>query len=614
MPNDDCFVLLDDAVGGRARLFQHLQASDSLPANETDRIDTLLQNGWQRGWHAVLWLPYEFGLGLHTLPPNNGTGCLKLFWFAHQHTFNSHQTEHWLQQQDDGQPTGIAHVNSDTRQTDYLAAIAAIHAAIARGDTYQINYTTRLHFEAYGAPAALYRRLRARQPVPYGVLACLPQQNNHIWTLCLSPELFLRIEASGLIRTQPMKGTAPILHDGQDRLRAEALRQDGKNRAENVMIVDLLRNDLGRIAQIGQVRVPRAFEVTAYGNVWQMTSTVEAQAQNRTRVADILRATFPCGSITGAPKRMSMAIIRQLETAARGLYTGSIGHLAPCRSGLGFSGSLNVVIRTLQLHAAHPSQQHYRGIMGVGSGIVTDSEAHAEYAECHWKSHFLTGLPPSFALLETLAVRNGCCALLQRHQQRLAQAALDLHFNAEAGTLAAALQQAVAAVPQQGVFAVRFRLHADGRCQQEYAPLIALPATLSVLLHPANQIDAGFLGRYKTSHRAVYDAAWQQAARHGAFDTLLFDRDGYLLEGGRSNVLVRINGQWHTPGAELPILNGVMRQALLADAPHYLNGASLIESRVHYSQLAAAEQILLCNALRGVLPVTQWLAVPLKAA
>ena len=604
-PND-YFVLLDDATGKHACLFSHFQAATPLPPAALDQLDAQLHHGWQQGWHAVLWLPYEFGNALHRLPENTAdTAHLSIFWFARQSVFNRTQTEHWLAQQDNDLPAGIAHTRSDTDHRDYLAAIDTIHQAIRRGDTYQINYTTRWHFDAYGHPTALYRRLRARQPVPYAALACLPQHNAQppLWTLCLSPELFLQIDADGQIHTRPMKGTAPILHDGHDNARAEALRHDSKNRAENVMIVDLLRNDLGRIAQTGQVHVPHAFDVSAFGSVWQMTSTVTAQARPHTGMADILRATFPCGSITGAPKRMSMQIIQALETGPRGLYTGSIGHIAPCRSGLGFSGSLNVAIRTLQLQAHNAEQQHYRGSMGVGSGIVIDSQPQAEYEECHWKSGFLTRLPPQFELIETLAVEHGRCPLLPLHQQRLSRATHALHFDTGAEHIAQLLTQAIAAVPTQGRFRLKVQLQPNGHWQQQHASLEPLPETIAILLHPHNRIHADFLSRYKTGHRAAYDAAWQHAAAHQAFDTLLFDQHGHLLEGGRSNVFVRLNGHWHTPAASLPLLNGVMRQAVLADPQTHLGCSRISESHLHYRQIAAAEQIVLTNALRGVMRV-----------
>lgn len=338
------FALFDDAVSGRAKRYQNHVESRFFRPEELDALDGALQSGWQKGLHAVLFADYGFGLPLTGVESERG-GNLALHWFA---DCADTDAASWLARHSDGLPAGISTPQSSVSETEYLDRIRQIHEAIRRGDTYQINYTTRLHLQAYGNPVSLYRRLR--QPVPYAVLSHLPDvEGQSSWTLCFSPELFLKIGSDGTISTEPMKGTAPILGDGQDERRAAELQTDPKNRAENVMIVDLLRNDLGKIAQTGKVCVPEPFKVSRFGSVWQMTSTIQAQALPHTSFADILRAAFPCGSITGAPKKMSMQIIESLETEARGLYTGSIGYLNPCSGGLGFEGTFNVVIRTLLL-------------------------------------------------------------------------------------------------------------------------------------------------------------------------------------------------------------------------------------------------------------------------
>ncbi|WP_051941038.1 bifunctional chorismate-binding protein/class IV aminotransferase [Stenoxybacter acetivorans] len=601
------FAVLDDAITGQARLFQQLRAHDVIADHEINRIDRCLQQGWRRGWHALLYLPYEAGYGLQSVIPNppNQSGCLNIFWFAQQTRLNETQLQHWLQRGDgnDHEPAGIAYLRNNTDKDDYLTAVAAIQAAIERGDTYQINYTTRLYFDCYGSPIRLYCRLRERQRVPYGALACLPYQDAVQWTLCFSPELFVRIDESGMIYAQPMKGTAPLLHDGQDADRAEALRQDRKNRAENVMIVDLLRNDLGKIAAIGSVAVTDAFAVEAFGTVWQMTSKVSAQLQENTCFADVLRAAFPCGSITGAPKRMSMQIINQIETAPRGLYTGSLGFLEPCRSGLGFHGTLNVAIRTLQLQQEENGA--YCGVMGVGSGIVADSIGMEEYRECQWKSRFLAELPPEFALIETLCMDNGCCALLPLHLHRLRKSAVVLQYPISDQELQQRFQAALNTVPSKGVFRVKMIIDAGGVCQCEYREPNPLPETVRLLVHQRNQINADFLSRHKTTCRTVYDQAWQMAEQYGAFDALLFNQHGYLLEGGRSNVFVRLNGQWFTPDLDLPLLSGVMRQAILADPQTHLGSLNVIERKIHYDEIQQAEQWIVCNALRGAVAIDE---------
>ena len=584
------FALFDDAVSGRAKLYQNHVESRLFHHNELDSLNDTLQKGWQKGLHSVLFADYEFGLPLMGMASERG-GNLALHWFADCADIDA---ESWLTQNSDDLPAGISTPQSSVSEADYLDHIRQIHEAIRRGDTYQINYTTRLHLQAYGNPVSLYRRLR--QPVPYAVLSHLPDAaGKSAWTLCFSPELFLKIGSDGTISTEPMKGTAPILGDGQDERRAAELQADPKNRAENVMIVDLLRNDLGKIAQTGKVSVPEPFKVSRFGSVWQMTSTIQAQALPHITAADILRAAFPCGSITGAPKRMSMQIIESLETEPRGLYTGSIGYLKPCAGGLGFEGIFNVVIRTLLLKPA--SDDLYHGVYGVGSGIVIDSDPAAEYRECGWKARFLNELHPAFGIFETMRVENRQCRLLDLHLGRLKTSAqaLNLPLPDDGETR---IRQYIAKLPD-GLFRLKAELVSDDLILS-HASTAELPASQRVIPAPQPLPPRDYLRRFKTTRRALYDQAWQTAETQGAFDSLFFNSDGLLLEGGRSNVFVKYQGQWLTPSLDLDILNGVMRQAVLQQPQTYLGADAIIETHITRDMLEHAEEIRLSNALRGV--------------
>ncbi|HID8635493.1 TPA: chorismate-binding protein [Neisseria meningitidis] len=617
------FALFDDAVSGRAKRYQNHVESRFFRPEELDALDSALQKGWQKGLHSVLFADYGFGLPLTGVESERG-GNLALHWFA---DCADTDAENWLARHSDGLPAGISTPQSSVSEADYLDHIRQIHEAIRRGDTYQINYTTRLHLQAYGNPISLYRRLR--QPVPYAVLSHLPDaERQSAWTLCFSPELFLNLASDGTISTEPMKGTAPILGDGQDERRAAELQADPKNRAENVMIVDLLRNDLGKIAQTGKVCVPEPFKVSRFGSVWQMTSTIQAQALPHTSFADILRAAFPCGSITGAPKKMSMQIIETLETEARGLYTGSIGYLNPCSGGLGFEGTFNVVIRTLSLKPASASdgivsgiggpdsnvqartagqgeatpyrfQVHplYQGVYGVGSGIVIDSDPAAEYRECGWKARFLNELRPDFGIFETMRVENRQCALLDRHLCRLKAAAQALNLPLPDGC-ENQIKQYIADLPD-GAFRVKALLASDG-ISLSRAVLNHLADKQRVIISPAVLPAQNYLRRFKTTHRTLFDQAWQTAETQGAFDSLFFNSDGILLEGGRSNVFVKHRGQWLTPSLDLDILNGIMRQAVLDEPQKYLQTNQVIETHITQKTLQEAEEIRLSNALRGV--------------
>ncbi|HGG9252185.1 TPA: chorismate-binding protein [Neisseria meningitidis] len=584
------FALFDDAVSGRAKRYQNHVESRFFRPEELDALDGALQSGWQKGLHSVLFADYGFGLPLTGVESERG-GNLALHWFANCADIDA---ESWLARHSDGLPAGISTPQPSVSETDYLDRIRQIHEAIRRGDTYQINYTTRLHLQAYGNPVSLYRRLR--QPVPYAVLSHLPDaEGQSAWTLCFSPELFLKIGSDGTISTEPMKGTAPILGDGQDERRAAELQADPKNRAENVMIVDLLRNDLGKIAQTGTVCVPEPFKVSRFGSVWQMTSTIQAQALPHTSFADILRAAFPCGSITGAPKKMSMQIIESLEAEARGLYTGSIGYLNPCSGGLGFEGTFNVVIRTLSLTPL--SDGIYQGVYGVGSGIVIDSDPAAEYRECGWKARFLNELRPDFGIFETLRVENGRCALLDRHLCRLKTSAQALNLPLPDGC-ENQIKQYIARLPD-GAFRIKALLASDG-ISLSRAVLNRLTDKQRVIISPTILPAQNYLRRFKTTCRTVFDQAWQTAETQGAFDSLFFNSDGILLEGGRSNVFVKYQGQWLTPSLDLDILNGIMRQAVLDEPQKYLQTNQVIETHITQKTLQEAEEIRLSNALRGV--------------
>ncbi|HEX3634635.1 MAG TPA: anthranilate synthase component I family protein, partial [Paraburkholderia sp.] len=338
---DAVFALLDDCGATAARRSSRLytgfvqervcaDAAQLEAVCETVAVDTL------RGLHAVVLADYEFGRRLldSGLPhrvskeTQRGDATLRFLLFERCEKLSRDQVDAWLVERDGGAPeasvAGTANVRESVDPKQFNEAIQAIHAALRAGDSYQVNFTYRLSFDVFGSPTALYRRLRARQPVSYGALIALPDDE---WVLSCSPELFIDKEGAAL-RARPMKGTAPRSADPvADRHAAEFLANDPKNRAENVMIVDLLRNDLSRVAQTGSVNVPALFSVEPYASVWQMTSTVHSTLRARTSFAEIMRALFPCGSITGAPKHRTMQLIDELESTPRGLYTGAIGWL-----------------------------------------------------------------------------------------------------------------------------------------------------------------------------------------------------------------------------------------------------------------------------------------------
>ena len=564
------------------------------------------------GLHLVVLADYEWGArlmqaGHERLKPEQG-GSLRFLVFDSLRKLSADAVEHWLRAREAAEcgsansvtplPAGVLNWRPTIDRGAFHDAIASIHAAIREGETYQVNYTYRVDFDAFGHPLSLYRRLRARQPVSYGALIAVPgTAGQRTWILSCSPELFLR-HAGGTLTAKPMKGTASRAKEPEgDSEIARMLSEDVKNRAENLMIVDLLRNDLGRVARTGSVRVPALFSVEAYPTVFQMTSTITASLPTTTAFPDLMRALFPCGSITGAPKHRTMQLIAALENTPRGLYTGSIGWIDPPAEDASCGDfCLSVAIRTLSLEAGEGGL--HRGRIGVGAGIVIDSRAEEEYEECLLKARFLTGLDPGFSLFESLyANRTDGVRNLDLHLARLGASAAELAFHFPRESIVAALQSEVRRLPAQGAFRMRLTLHKSGRFELVVAPLEALsklPVRLLLARAPADA-PHGLL-RHKTTLRHVYDEAIRQAQEQGAFDMLFFDADGYLTEGGRSNVFLHVDGQWRTPPLGPHVLPGTMRAVLVADPAWNVHETTLTRADLH-----RADRIVVTNALRGVL-------------
>ncbi|MDS0846298.1 bifunctional anthranilate synthase component I family protein/class IV aminotransferase [Burkholderia cenocepacia] len=623
------FALLDDcdstASARSSRLYSgFVRERVCTDPAQLDAIDAALAQDLRDGLHAVVVGDYAFGRNLQRAQP--GHAPLRFLLYARCERLSRDEVDAWLAQQDGGGTpsiAGVAHVAKSVSRDAFDAAIGAVHDALRAGDSYQVNYTYRLNFDVFGTPLALYRRLRARQPVRYGALIALP---GDAWVVSCSPELFAEKQGD-VLRARPMKGTAPRSADpGEDAAAAAFLASDPKNRAENVMIVDLLRNDVSRIARTGTVKVPALFSVEPYASVWQMTSTVEAGWRDGTTFAQMLRALFPCGSITGAPKYKTMELIDAIESTPRGLYTGAIGWLDAPKDEAGQAGAaasdgvagcgdfcLSVAIRTLTLDAVEGDGDdtdgtgtatvgRRRGTMGVGAGIVLDSVAADEYAECELKARFLTDADPGFQLFETTAAtRADGIRHLDRHLARLQRSADAFGFRFDADALRREIDARCAALDGDGAYRMKLTLAKDGATEIVAAPLKPLPAgPVGVLLAcehgfaPTRASDALLL--HKTTRRAEYDRAWQAAEALGGFDMLFVNERGEVTEGGRSNLFVKLDGQWVTPPLASGVLPGVMRGVLLDD-PAF--GA--VERVVTRDDLARAQGLLLTNALRGAL-------------
>lgn len=467
---------------------------------------------------------------------------------------------------------------------DFDAAIARIHQAIGDGELYQVNYTAPWTGTVTGEGAALFDALLRAQPGGYA--ACFTAGDEQV--LSVSPELFFDWHASaagGSILARPMKGTAargptPAL----DAAAAERLRASPKERAENVMIVDLLRNDLSRIAEPHTVRVPELFHTQALPTVWQMTSDVQARTRTGLRLPDVFAALFPCGSVTGAPKVRAMQLIRELERQPRGIYCGAIGVVRPDGRG-GIAATFNVPIRTVVMRGTQAR-------CSIGSGITASAEAGAEWQEWLHKQAFLARASEPFEVLETLALVDGVYRHQAEHLARMAEAAQHFGYPWQPAAVHACLQ-ALAAQHGSGPWRVRLLLDRFGQPRAEAFALqpTATPVRLQLATRPLAEAQGEWV-RFKTTRRAHY-AAFAPAPGSGIFDTVLFNAEGEITESTFGNLAMQMDdGRWLTPPLACGLLPGVGRAVALREG-------RVQEGIVRVQDLHRVRRWAFINSLRG---------------
>jgi para-aminobenzoate synthetase/4-amino-4-deoxychorismate lyase len=466
----------------------------------------------------------------------------------------------------------------------YDAAIGRIHQYIADGDTYQVNFTLALRAQVDGDPRGLYRDLAYAQRGAYAAYV----DTGRYRVLSASPELFFRIDGDRIV-SKPMKGTAPR---GRWLAEDEAIRAglagSVKDRAENAMIVDLLRNDIGRVARSGSVRWSDVFAVERYATVWQLTSTIEARLLADATVTDVFRALFPCGSVTGAPKVSTMGIIAELERAARGVYCGTVGYLAAAGAE-DPRARFNVAIRTV-VHDADTGAATY----GVGGGITWDSQAAAEYDETVAKAQVLTARRPPVRLLETL--RHDPSTGYRRREEHIARLRssaayfgmrLDLH------AVDAALEREAARFPSRPA-RVRLVIDVRGRVDAGSAPLTDSPGPVRLAIdreHPVDPADPMLF--HKTTARERYEDAAERFP--DADDVVLVNIRGNVTETTRANIAIRATDGWITPPLDDGLLPGCERAALVADG-------TLREASITIGEFERADEVAFLNSVRGWKP------------
>lgn len=541
-----------------------------LKTRNLDQVEALLQEVeayQEQGFYAVGYVSYEAAPAFEkkfAVHPAPLMGEYLLY-------FTIHEKVEPLPFPEDYEAVDLpANWKEEVEAPAYQEAIKTIHHHIRQGDTYQVNYTVQLSQELKADPLAIYNRLVVEQKAHYNAFI----QHDDVSILSISPELFFE-QDDRLLTTRPMKGTTRRGLTNQEDLQESAwLKADPKNRAENMMIVDLLRNDMNRISEIGSEQVTRLCQVEQYSTVWQMTSTIESRLRPEVDLVQTFRALFPCGSITGAPKISTMEIIHKTEKAPRGIYCGTIGILLPKGKRI-----FNVAIRTLQM-------QGNQAIYGVGGGITWDSKWESEYQETKQKSAVLYRQESRFELLTTGRIHKGELTFLEQHLTRLREASRYFAYPYDEPKLLKELQVELARLESNLDYRCRIALQKNGAFQLAITELTDLPASYLQAQLTEQKLDLATPFTYfKTSQRDHLSQSNHEQIFHLP--------DGTLLETTIGNLVLEIEGQLYTPPAHLPLLDGIYRR-------HLLETQQVEEKLLTLNDLTDADLIYACNALRGL--------------
>lgn len=541
-----------------------------LKTRDLDQVEALLkevETYQEAGFYAVGYISYEAAPAFEkkfAVHPAPLMGEYLLY-------FTIHEEVETLPFPEDYEAVELpANWKEEVEAPAYQKAIETIHHHIRQGDTYQVNYTVQLSQELEADPLAIYNRLVVEQKAHYNAFI----QHDDVSILSISPELFFE-QDDRLLTTRPMKGTTHRgLTNQADLKEAAWLEADPKNRAENMMIVDLLRNDMNRISEIGSEQVTHLCQVEQYSTVWQMTSTIESRLRAEIDLVQTFRALFPCGSITGAPKISTMEIIHKTEKAPRGVYCGTIGILLPKGKRI-----FNVAIRTLQM-------QGDQAIYGVGGGITWDSKWESEYQETKQKSAVLYRQEPRFELLTTGRIHQGELTFLEQHLTRLREASRYFAYPFNEPKLLNELQEELAHVDPSLDYRCRIALQKNGTFHLVITELTDLPASYLQAQLTEQKLDLATPFTYfKTSQRDHLSQSDHEQIFHLP--------DGSLLETTIGNLVLEIEGQLYTPPAHLPLLDGIYRR-------HLLETQQVEEKLLTLNDLTDADRIYACNAIRGL--------------
>lgn len=578
-------ILLDNSLGeeakntGKSYLFQN-PVKTITAFNEKDFFSALKEmDKLSASYYLAGYINYEAGHFFNDKshrPKNLKTASVPLLYFGvyeQAHLCRVKNTQTFF--------TPRITLKNAINKKHYISKINKIKTEIAKGNTYQVNFTFNRKIEACCNPAYLYLYLREKQKTRYSAFI----KNKYTNILSFSPELFFKQKKSH-IETQPMKGTAARgKTKKQDELNLKNLAASEKNKAENLMIVDLIRNDLSHIAQKNSVKVPKLFKTETHKTLHQMTSLIEAKLAEKTSYSDIFEALFPCGSITGAPKIKTMELISSLEPHTRDVYCGTIGYIAPDNESV-----FNIPIRTLQ---KKPNSRLWN--YKAGSGIVWDSDPESEYRECLLKTSFITqnGIP-KFRLLETMELKNNKIAYEKEHLKRLKESAAFFNFTFEERKIKSLLTD----IKQKNKhLMLRLLLGEKGNAECKTIALSSDDKPDKYVKIVTHRLDAkNIFLQHKTTYKPWYKKSLEKIKKKQIWDEIYLNSDGYVCEGSRSNVFIEKNDRLYTPPLSCGLLPGILRADLLKQG-------KCTEKKITLADLKNADTIYCGNSVRGLVPV-----------
>jgi para-aminobenzoate synthetase/4-amino-4-deoxychorismate lyase len=543
-----------------------------------------LEDFISRGYYIAGFISYEAGFSFEeNLRRLNIDPGFPLVWFGvyNDPVIFTHREKIDLLP-DTSSKYATENLRSNISRRKYTRDIERIKGFIRKGDTYQVNYTFKYRFDFSGSIYSFYEELKAKQSVSYSALIKTPEFS----ILSLSPELFFRKDKDR-VEVRPMKGTfgrgRNLEEDGRH---VEMLKDSLKNRSENVMIVDLLRNDLGRICRTGTVKTKRLFEVERYETLLQMISIVRGVLKKGVSVYGLLKAIFPSGSVTGAPKISTMKIINSLENEPRRIYTGSIGFIAPDAKAV-----FNVAIRTVLIN-----NNTKKAEMGIGSGIVYDSDSQKEFDECRLKADFITKKKSSFKLIETLLWEPGKgYFLLPHHLDRLSSSAQYFNFNCVKVSIVKALEKLSKNFKDGYRYKIKILNDKYGKIKTSFSRINSDTKIAKVRFFDKKISSSNIFLYHKTTNRILYDEEYKRWSEKGYFDVIFMNERNQVTEGAISNIIIKKGAFYYTPPIECGLLNGIYRRYLLEK-----NSFPLIEKILYREDIKDADEIYMVNSVRGM--------------